>query len=47
MVTQYFAWVMPPVFKDYLNRGYIPPKIDEIDLAEEEIMKMMEEDYSE
>ena len=47
MITLYLAWVMPPIFKDYLNRGYSPPKEDESELADEEIMKMMEEDYSE
>ena len=47
MIFQYLAWAMPPFFKKYLNRGYVPPEEDETDLAEEEIMKRMEEDYFE
>jgi len=47
MITQYLAWVMPPFFKDYLNRGYLPPKEDEYDLADEEIMKLMDGDEPE
>jgi hypothetical protein len=47
MISQYLAWVMPPFFKDYLNRGYIPPPEDETDLTEEEIMKILEKDDTE
>ena len=42
MLTQYLAWVMPPFFKDYLNRNFDASKEDESVLTDDEIMKVME-----
>ncbi len=42
MLTQYLAWVMPPFFKNYLNRNFDASKDDESVLSDDEIMKVME-----
>jgi len=43
ILIQFFAWIMPSWFKNYLNRGYVPPEEKLEELSEEEIMKQLEE----
>ena len=40
-ISSYFTWVMPEKFRQFLNRGY--QALEEEELSEEEIMKMMKE----